>query len=276
MNKLNTEKRVQILHCLVEGNSIRATSRLTDTAINSVVKLLIDAGRACDAYQDKAFRKLPCKHLQCDEILAFCRAKEKNASPEKKRQGWGDVWTWTALDADTKLVPCWFVGNRDAGAAYHFMLDLSERLANRVQLTTDGFKAYLNATGNAFGNGIDYAQLQMIYGEPDGNTPTEVRYRPAQQMSAKKADIIGNPDIQHVSTGHAGHQNLATRMSMRRFTPLTGVFSRKVEHHARAVALHFMYYNFCRIHQSFHTTSAMAAAVSDHVWSLEEIVRLVE
>jgi len=275
MNKLSTEEKVRVVACLVEGCSLRSTVRMTGIHRTTIQKLLVELGTACSAYQDKAFRNLKLTRIQCDEIWAFCGAKEKNASPQMKRQGWGDIWTWTALDAETKLVPCWFVGNRDAGAAYHFMLDLSERLANRVQLTTDGFKAYLNATERAFGSEIDYAQLQKIYGTvPVDNS--NVRYSPAQCMGAKKAVINGNPDFKHVSTSHTERQNLTMRMSMRRFTRLTNAFSKKVENHEAAVALHFMHYNFCRVHQTLRVTPAMEAGVTDHVWSLEEVVALLE
>jgi|SRR5579859_4199598 len=274
MNKLSTEEKVSVVSCLVEGNSLRSTVRMTGIHRTTIQKFLVELGAACSEYQDKAFRNLPCKRLQCDEIWAFCGAKEKNASPEKKRQGRGGVWTWTALDADTKLVPCWFVGNRDSGAAYHFMLDLSERLANRVQLTTDGFKSYLQAAENAFGSEVDYAQLQKIYGKPEGGNPAEIRYSPAQCMGAKKAVITGNPDYRHVSTSHTERNNLTMRMSMRQFTRLTNAFSMKIENHEVAVALHFMHYNFARVHQTLRVTPAMEAGVADHVWSLEEIVNL--
>lgn len=274
MNITATEKRAQILACLVEGNSIRATARLTGVAINTVVKMLCDAGRACSAYQDRTLRNLKSKRIQCDEIWSFVGAKEKNASPEKKRDGWGDIWTWTALCPDTKLIACWYVGERDASAAYHFINDLSERLASRVQLTTDGHKAYLQAVEDAFGCDVDYAMLVKIYGNaPEGG---EVRYSPAQCMGARKAVISGRPDFRHVSTSHTERQNLTMRMSMRRFTRLTNAFSKKVENHEHAVALHFMHYNFCRIHQSLRVTPAMEAGITDHVWSLAEVVEMID
>jgi IS1 family transposase len=273
MNKLGTDKRARIIHCLCEGNSIRATARLTDSAINTVVKLLIDAGNACSAYQDKVFRNLNCKKIQCDEIWSFCYAKEKNCTPEMKAKGAGDLWTWAAIDAATKLIPCWFIGKRDAGCAYHFMHDLADRLAHRVQLTTDGHKAYLNAVEDAFGTEIDYAMLQKIYGNE--NQSPETRYSPAICMGARKAVISGKPDHNHVSTSYVERQNLTMRMSMRRFTRLTNGFSKKVENHEHSVALHFMYYNFCRIHKSLRVTPAMEANVTDHVWSLEEVIELL-
>jgi IS1 family transposase len=274
MNKLDNGKQARILHCLCEGNSIRATARLNDVAINTVVKLLCAAGRACSDYQDKVLRNLSCRRLQTDEAWSFCYAKEKNCTPEMKAKGAGDVWTWAAIDADTKLIPCWFIGTRDAGAAYHFMHDLAERLAHRVQLTTDGHRAYLSAVEDAFGSQIDYAMLQKIYGNSEQGP--ETRYSPAVCMGARKAVISGKPDFNHVSISYVERQNLTMRMGMRRFTRLTNGFSKKLENHEHSVALHFMHYNFCRIHQSLRVTPAMEAGVSDHVWALEEIVALIE
>ncbi|PYJ58566.1 MAG: IS1 family transposase [Verrucomicrobia bacterium] len=273
MNKLSVDQRTKVIACLVEGNSLRATSRLTDVAFNTVLKLLVDAGRACSDYQDKSFRNLKCRRLQCDEVWQFVGAKEKNVSVKQKRKGWGDVWTWTALDAETKLVPCWYVGTRDAYAAFHFMHDLKDRLASRVQLTTDGLRTYVEAVEDAFGSDIDYAQLVKIYGAaPEGS---EVRYSPAQCMGARKAVVSGSPDFTHVSTSYTERNNLTMRMQIRRFTRLTNAFSKKVENHAAAIALHFMHYNFARIHQTLRITPAMAAGISDHVWSIEEIVNIV-
>jgi IS1 family transposase len=277
MNKLSIEERKQIVAALVEGNSLRAISRMTGASRNTINKLLIDLGTACSAYQDKVFRNLKCKRIQCDEIWCFVGCKQKNVTPENRDNGWGDVWTWVALDSDTKLVPTWFVGNRNASAAYHFMHDLKPRLAHRVQLTTDGLKCYLEATEDAFGSEIDYAQLIKIYGNavgPNASNP-EVRYSPAQCMGAKKGVITGNPDFKHISTSHIERQNLTMRMSMRRFTRLTNGFSKKVENHEHSVAVHYMYYNFGRIHQSLRVTPAMEAGISDHVWSLDEIVNLL-
>lgn len=274
MNILVTSRRARILHCLCEGNSIRATARLNDVAINTVVKLLRAAGRACSDYQDKILRNLNCRRLQTDEAWSFCYAKEKNCTPEMKAKGAGDVWTWAAIDADTKLIPCWFIGTRDAGAAYHFMHDLAERLTHRVQLTTDGHRAYLSAVEDAFGSQIDYAMLQKIYGNSEQGP--ETCYSPAVCMGARKAVINGKPDFNHVSTSYVERQNLRMRMGMRRFMRLTNAFSKKLENHEHSVALHFMHYNFCRIHQSLRVTPAMEAGVSDHVWSLEEIVALIE
>jgi IS1 family transposase len=272
-NITSKEKRAQIITCLVEGNSIRATSRMTGAAVNTVVKLLADVGRACSIYQDKAFRGLTCTRIQCDEVWSFVGAKEKNTTEETKAKGWGDCWTWTALDADTKLIPCWYVGTRDANAAYHFMHDLAARLANRVQLTTDGHKPYLTAVADAFGDQIDYAMLVKIYGEP---AKTEARYSPAQCMGTRKAVILGRPSNSHISTSHVERSNLSLRMGNRRFTRLTNAFSKKVENHEHMLALFFMYYNFCRIHQSLRVTPAMEAGVSNHVWSLDEVISLLE
>lgn len=272
-NVLGPEKRAQVITCLVEGNSIRGTVRMTGVAKNTVVKLLADVGLACSIYQDKAFRGLTCKRIQCDEVWSFVGAKEKNTTEATKAKGWGDVWTWTALDAETKLIPCWYVGTRDASAAFHFMNDLAARLAHRVQLTTDGHTPYLTAVEDAFGPDIDYAQLIKIYGE---GPKMEARYSPAQCMGARKAVVSGTPEFKHVSTSHVERSNLTIRMGNRRFTRLTNAFSKKVENHEHMLALFFMYYNFCRIHQSLRVTPAMAAGVSDHVWELYEIVGLLD
>ncbi|OGQ07311.1 MAG: transposase [Deltaproteobacteria bacterium RIFCSPLOWO2_12_FULL_40_28] len=275
MNKLNVKDQVRIVASLVEGNSIRATCRMTGASKNTVVKLLVNLGRACSEYQDKTFKNLNCKHIQCDEIWSFVGMKDKNIPKEKKGIfDYGDVWTWTALCADTKLIPCWYVGDRSAEAGYHFMNDLAGRLANKVQLTTDGHKAYLEAVEGAFGNDVDYAQLQKIYGtvKKEGET----RYSPAQCMGARKAVITGNPAHEHTSTSYIERSNLTMRMHMRRFTRLTNAFSKKLENHEAAIAIHFMYYNFARIHQTLRVTPAMEAGISEHVWGLDEIVKLLD
>jgi IS1 family transposase len=273
MNKLSAEARARVINCLVEGNSIRATVRLTGVAKNTVAKLLVEMGRACSEYQDKAFVNLPCKRLQCDEVWSFVGAKQKNTTAETREKGWGDCWTWTALCSETKLIPCWYVGTRDAGAAYHFMHDLAGRLANRVQLTTDGHHAYLTAVSDAFGTDVDFAQLVKIYGEAP---KTEARYSPAQCMGARKAVISGSPEYAHVSTSHVERSNLTIRMGNRRFTRLTNAFSKKVENHEAMLAVFFFYYNFCRIHQTLRCTPAMQAGVTDRVWELSDMVVLLD
>jgi IS1 family transposase len=274
MNKLPLAKRAQIIGLLVEGNSLRAASRLADCSINTVTKLLIDVGVACSMYQDKALRNLSCKRIQCDEIWAFVYAKAKNAPDHMKAAGVaGDIWTWTALDADTKLMVSWLVGSRDVRIGTAFMTDVSERLASRVQLTTDGHRAYLHAVEGAFDKNVDYAMLVKLYGTATGSEH-ERRYSPGECCGTIKGTVCGNPDDRHVSTSYVERQNLTMRMGMRRFTRLTNGFSKKVENHAHAVALHFMHYNFGRIHKTLRVTPAMEAGVSDHVWNLEEIAAL--
>ena len=277
MNKLNRDKRVQVIKALVEGNSLRATARICDIAFNTVLKLLPEIGKACADYQDTVFHNLPCKRIQCDEIWSFCYAKEKNLPAEMRGKfGFGSVWTWVALDADTKLVPSWLVGDRSADTAMIFMNDVAARLASRIQLTTDGYKPYLVAVADAFdGVPIDYAMLVKIYNEPlaEGN---EKRYSPGECCGARKEEVKGDPDSKHISTSYVERQNLTMRMSMRRFTRLTNGFSKKVENHACHVALHYMHYNFCRIHKSLRVTPAMEAGVTDHVWSIEELLGLLD
>lgn len=276
MNRLPMEKRVAVVKALVEGNSIRSTVRLTGVAKNTIVKLLGELGLACAEYQDKALRNLTCKRIQCDEIWAFCYAKKKNVTPEirEKNPDAGDVWTWTAIDSDTKLIVSYLVGAREYSNAMEFMRDVSGRLANRVQLTTDGFRFYLQAVEYGFGTeGIDYAQLIKYYGEDPEN---EKRYSPAVCTSCEKRPMLGDPDPKHISTSHVERQNLSMRMSMRRFTRLTNGFSKKLENHMAAVSLYFMYYNFGRVHQTLRVTPAMQAGVANHVWTAEEIVGLLD
>lgn len=274
MNRMPIEKRAQILGFLVEGMSLRAASRLADCSINTVTKLLVDVGMACAEYQDKTLTKLPCQRLQCDEIWSFVGAKQKHVPAERQGEfGIGDVWTWTAIDADTKLIASWMVGNRGAEAAQMFMRDVASRLANRVQLTTDGHRMYVEAVERAFAGDIDYAMLVKHYGE--GPQGPDRKYSPVEFVAAEKRRITGNPDKAHVSTSYVERQNLTMRMSCRRFTRLTNAFSKKVENHAHAVALHFMYYNFGRIHKTLRVTPAMEAGIADHVWSLQEIAALV-
>ena len=273
MNVLSIEKKAQIIGLLVEGNSMRSATRLAGCSINTVTKLLIDVGKACNQYQHEKLRNLNCKRIQCDEIWAFVGSKEKNVPEERKGEyGYGDVYTWTGIDADTKLMVSYMVGKRDAEYAALFMDDLASRLSNRVQLTTDGHRPYLEAVENAFHGDIDYARLVKIYG--DNNESTR-RYSLTEFVSAEKKVVAGDPDIKHISTSFVERQNLTMRMSMRRFTRLTNAFSKKVENLEHAVALHFMYCNFGRIHKTLRVTPAMEAGVSDHVWSLEEIAGLV-
>ncbi len=276
MNKLSINQRTQIIKVLCEGNSIRSTARITGTAINTVVKLLREVGASCLNYQDKAMHNLPCKKLQCDEIWSFVYSKQKNVPEDKQGKfGYGDVWTFVAIDADTKLVPSWLVGIRDADCAYTFIADLRDRLANRVQLTTDGHKMYLEAIEKAFGADVDYAMLVKLYGR---NVEGETRYSPAQCVGAEKHVVQGNPDTQAISTSYVERQNLTMRMAMRRFTRLTNAFSKRLENHEYALALYFMHYNFARPHKTlanpYQRTPAMASRITDHVWTVEEIVGL--
>lgn len=273
MNRLSQEKQVRVLAALVEGNSIRATVRMTGVAKNTVVNLLRDVGQACQDYHDRFVVDLPCKRIQVDEIWSFCYAKEKNVPEDKKGVfGYGDVWTFTAICADTKLIPSWHIGRRDLEDAIIFMKDLAGRLANRVQLTTDGHKMYLDAVEGVFGADIDFSQLVKIYGQ---TVEGQKRYSPSECIGIIKTKINGNPDIHKVSTSYVERQNLTMRMNMRRFTRLTNGFSKKVVNLFYAVSLHFMYYNFCRIHQTLRVTPAMEAGVTDHVWNIEEILTLL-
>ena len=276
MNTLPDHKRVLILKCLVEGMSMRAVARIADVSRQTVIKLLVDAGKSCAAYQHETMRDLPCRRLEVDEIWEFVYAKEKNVTRAKSapREA-GDVWTWVAICAETKLVPSWLVGDRTGMTAIEFMDDLRGRLANRVQLSSDGHKAYLEAVEGAFGGDVDYAQVIKLYGRLPG-VDDETRYSPAVCTDIEKRRIEGNPDMALANTSYAERQNLTMRMSMRRFTWLTNAFSKKVENHAHAVALHFMYYNFCRIHQTLRITPAMAAGVTDRLCEVSDIVRLIE
>jgi len=274
MNKLDREARARILHLLCEGNSIRAVTRLTGASKKAVSKLMVDAGQAAAWYQDRVFVNLTCKRVQVDEIWAFVYAKQKNVPLAKKAPPQaGDVWTWTAIDADTKLIPSWFVGGRDSDAAMIFMDDLASRLANRVQLTSDGHKAYLEAVEGAFGSDIDYAMLVKLYG-PSGEG--EKRYSPAECIGAVKHRVEGNPDPRYVSTSFAERSNLNVRMHTRRFTRLTNAFSKKVENHAHSVALFAMYYNFVRTHKTLRMTPAMAAGVTSQLWEIGDVVDVLE
>jgi len=277
MNRKSVKERAQILSLLVEGNSLRATTRIIretqgGCSINTVTKLLEEIGEACAWYQDVNLRNLPCKRVQVDEIWSFVYSKQKNV-PEGMEGEAGDVWTWTAIDADTKLVPSWCIGSRDADSAQDFISDLAGRMANRIQLTSDGHKAYIEAVEQSFGNGIDYAMLVKIYGD---TTEGQKRYSPAECSGTIKRTMAGNPDHKHTSTSFVERQNLTMRMSMRRFTRLTNAFSKKVENHGHAIALHFMNYNFCRIHKTLKITPAMAAGVTQALWSLEDVVKMAD
>jgi IS1 family transposase len=270
MNRLDTACRTAVVKCLIEGMSIRSTVRITGVAKNTVAKLLVELGAACTVYMDGAMRGLSCQRIQADEIWSFVGAKEKNVMPENG--AYGDVWTWTAIEADTKLVPCWMLGARDASAARDFIEDLAGRLANRIQLTTDGLKVYLNAVDKGFGGEIDYAMLVKVYGiDPQG----EKRYSPAICTSCEARPVTGNPDPKHINTSYVERQNLTIRMSMRRFTRLTNAFSKKIENHAASVALYFMWYNFGRVHQTLKTTPAIKAGLTSRTWSVEDMVNLL-
>lgn len=274
MNKLDPKTRAQIITLLCEGMSIRAITRVTGASKNTVAKLLVDVGHACAAYQDRVLRKLPCKRVQVDEIWSFVYAKNDNVKKAKAApDDAGDVWTWTALCADTKLLVSWLVADRTTDSAVAFIDDLKNRLANRVQLTSDGHSPYLQAVETAFGDDVDYAMLVKLYGsEPQG----EKRYSPAKCIGAKRKAITGDPDEKHISTSYVERHNLTMRMQMRRFTRLTNAFSKKLENHACAVSLHSMFYNFVRIHQTLKVTPAMAAGVTDRLWDVSDIVRVLE
>jgi IS1 family transposase len=273
MNRLDTDTRCRIIAALVEGNSIRATVRMTGAAKNTIQKLLIEVGEKALAYQDEVLRSRRCKRIQVDECWAFCYAKAGNLTPEitAKNPNAGDVWTWAAIDADTKLIPCWVIGPRDTTTARIFVNDLASRLASRIQLTSDGLSFYLSAVERAFRGRVDYAQLVKVYSaQPTG------RYSPAECIGAKKEPIAGDPDPDHVSTSFIERSNLTMRMGMRRFTRLSNAFSKKIENHSAAVALHMLHYNFVRIHQTLRTTPAMAAGVSSKLWEIADIVALLD
>jgi len=275
MNRLPAAKRTAVVAALVEGVSVRATCRLTGVSKPTVLKLLADVGSAVAKFQDETLRNLRCRNLQCDEIWSFCYAKERHVTPKirEKNQAAGDVWTWTAIDRDSKLCIAWLVADRSAGSAWTFMQDVAARLKHRIQLTTDGYKPYLEAVEDAFGSGIDYAMLVKLYGS---DPESEKRYSPAKCIGTVVETISGDPDAANICTSHVERQNLTMRMSMRRFTRLTNAFSRKIENHAAAVALHFMHYNFVRIHETLRVTPAMAAGITDRVWDIDDIVRLLE
>lgn len=272
MNKLGTDKKVAVITALVEGCSVRSTSRMTGVAKGTILRLLAEIGTACADYQDRVLRNIPAKRVQIDEIWSFVGAKQKNVTMEMAAtRVCGDTWTFVAIEAQTKLVISWMVGRRDAGFASAFLRDVSGRIINRVQLTTDGHKMYLGAVADAFSEDIDYAQLVKIYGnDPEG----QKRYSPAQSQGSIKDAIIGNPDKRHISTSLVERQNLSMRMGMRRFTRLTNGFSKKIENHMHSVALFYMHYNFCRIHQTLRVTPAMEAGISQRLWSIRDLVQM--
>lgn len=273
MRCLSTTQRAQVVSALIEGNSVRATVRMTGACKDTVLKLLVDLGTSCAAYHNQYVRNLRPRRVQCDEIWNFCYAKAKNAPEGKIALGAGDVWTWIAIDADTKLGISYLVGKRHAPDALQLMQDLSSRVASRFQLTTDGHHVYLSAVEDTFGSEIDYAMLVKVYGAAP---ETETRYSPGRIISTQLAVVTGNPSPKHISTSYVERQNLTIRMSMRRFTRLTNAFSTKLDNLKHAVALHFMHYNFCRIHSTLRVTPAMEAGLADHVWSLEELVGIME
>jgi IS1 family transposase len=274
MNKLSIEKRTQIISLLVEGNSLRATSRIADVSINTVTKLLVDIGTVCQKYHDEYVRNLTAKRIQCDEIWSFIYAKDKNLPDNLQgKYGLGSIWTWVAIDSDSKIVVSYLVGNRDSEFANIFMNDVASRLSNRVQLTTDGLRAYLEAVEESFGSNIDYAQLLKLYGKP---LDEEHRYSPADCIGTRTDVVMGNPNKKHISTSFVERQNLTMRMCMRRFTRLTNGFSKKIENHSHAIALHFMYYNFVRIHKTLRVTPAMEAGLTKKLWSIEDLAKLLE
>ena len=274
MNKLPIQKRVQIINMLVEGSSLRATSRVCDVSINTVTKLLVDVGRACEKFHNETVVGVKSHRIEADEIWSFVYSKDKNV-PEGMEGDAGDVWTWTALDADSKLMVSWMVGGRDAETAHDFMHDLSTRIVNRVQLTTDGLQTYLEAVTNNFGSQIDFAQLVKIYGPAEGGTSTERKYSANVCKGIKKTVVCGEPDENLISTSYVERQNLTMRMHMRRFTRLTNAFSKKIENHCHAIALHFVYYNFVKQHKTLRVTPAMAAGLTKRFMSIEDVVKLV-
>jgi IS1 family transposase len=277
MNKLSRDRRAQILGMMVEGNSIRAIVRMAGVGKNTVVRLLEDAGEAFLDYHERHVRGIAVKRVQCDEIWSFAYAKQKNVAKAKRKDlAYGDVWTWVALDADTKLAISYLVGGRDSDYAMALMDDLRRRVTTRMQLTTDGHAPYLRAVEDAFGADIDYSMLIKLYGVPPSSPEAARRYSPSECVGSRKAPITGNPDPRHISTSYVERQNLTMRMAIRRFTRLTNAFSKKVENHAHSVAIHFMHYNFVRIHQTLRVTPAMAAGVTNTLWSLADMVQVIE
>ncbi len=274
MNRLSTEKRAQIVGMMIEGNSIRSITRMTGVCQEAITKLLCDLGKACADHHNATVRGVRSRRVQCDEVWSFCYAKAKNVPVEKQGTGAGDVWLWTGIDADSKLILSYLCGGRDAEWATQFMEDLASRVATRIQITTDGLKAYAVAVEGAFGMEVDYAMLIKLYGAPSDRPDT--RYSPAQCIGIRTGVLSGSPDPQHISTSFVERMNLNVRMGLRRFTRLTNAFSKKFENHCHAVAIYYAYYNFCRVHQTLRVTPAMESGLMDHVWTLEELVMLME
>ena len=272
MNRLDNVKRAQVVACLVEGNSIRSTVRMTGVAKNTVTKLLVDLGRACTSFHDMHVRNVSSRRVQCDEIWSFCYGKDRNITDEQKALGAGSVWTWTAIDADSKLVLSYVCGGRDARFALEFMKDLASRVTTRIQITTDGHRAYAEAVEGAFGIDVDYAMLIKVYGSPA--TP-DTRYSPGEVVGVETVRMMGAPDPRHISTSFVERQNLTMRMSMRRFTRLTNGFSKKLENHEAMLAVYFMHYNYCRVHQTLRVTPAMESGLCGHVWTINDLIRLM-
>jgi IS1 family transposase len=274
MNKLPIEKRIHILNMLCEGSSMRSISRVVDVSINTVTKLLVDAGTACALFHDETVRDLNASRIQCDEIWSFCYAKQQHVESAKRPvDGAGDVWTWTAIEAETKLIISWMVGSRDGETARVFIDDLKNRLATRVQLTTDGHRVYLDAVESAFGAEVDYAMLIKLYGSPP---ESETRYSPSECIGVRSERIQGDPQFEHISTSYVERHNLTTRMSLRRFTRLTNAFSKKLANHCHALALYFVWYNFARLHKTLRMSPAMAAGITPTLWDMTDVLSLVD
>ena len=277
MNRLTKSKRAKIIRLLVEGSSLRSISRIEEVSINTVTKLLVEAGAACAEFHDKAVRNVRARNIQLDEIWQFCYAKEKNVPLAKAAPDWsGDAWTWTALDSESKLIVSFVTGDRSMTTALVFLDDLKSRLTDRIQLTSDGHGVYLGAVESVFGADVDFAQLVKLYGQPEGETATESRYSPGECTGTKKKRVVGNPDPNLISTSYVERQNLTMRMSMRRFTRLTNAFSKKIDNHAAALALYFVFYNFCRIHKTLRMTPAMAAGITNTLHDAGLIVDLID
>jgi IS1 family transposase len=271
MNRLTSDQRAKVISCLIEGNSVRSTVRITGTSKKAVMRLVFEVGTFCADYQDRAFQNLKCERMQVDECWSFCYAKQKNVTPDiaAKNPGAGDAWLWAAIDADTKLVPCWLIGKRDPESARDFIEDLASRLSNRIQLTSDGLKMYVKAVDKAFAGDVDYAMLVKIYGIPNDG---EKRYSPAQCIGCESHTVTGSPDPKHINTSYIERHNLSVRMTARRFTRLTNAFSKKIENHIASVALTYFAYNFIKIHRTLRTTPAMAAGVTDRLWEVSDLV----